>query len=127
MLISQGFNSETGDLATFVENCKRADTTDNTDVTNFSASDKDSDTKRHTKRSKFKEREENGKKRHNKNSSLYCSLHGENKNHTSRECKLIKARAKDKENPKYGKMITRRISKNLNFWREKLTTIGPSI
>ena len=57
MLISQGFNSETGDLATFVENCKRADTTDNIDVTNFSASDKDSDTKRHKKRSKFKEHE----------------------------------------------------------------------
>ena len=43
----------------------------------FYASDEDSDTKRKKKCSKFKEREENGKKCHKKNSSLYCSLHGE--------------------------------------------------
>ena len=58
-------------------------------------------TKIEKKRSKFKEREENGKKRHKKNSSLYCSLHGENKSHTSKECTVLKGRTKDKENTKY--------------------------
>ena len=84
MLILQGFNAETRDLATFVEYCERAKTTDNIAVAKFSASDEDSDTKRHKKRSKFKEREDNGNKHHKKNSTLYCSLHCENKSHTSR-------------------------------------------
>ena len=79
MLISQGFNPETGYMATFVEHWERADTIDNIFVAKFSTSDKNRDTKRKKKCSKFKEHEENGKKRHNKNSSLYCSLHGENK------------------------------------------------
>ena len=38
MLISQGLNPETGDMATFVEHCKRADTTDKIAVAEFSAS-----------------------------------------------------------------------------------------
>ena len=59
MLISQGFNPEPGDLATFVEHCERADTTDNIAVAKFSASDKESDTKGKTERSKFKGHEEN--------------------------------------------------------------------
>ena len=59
MLILQGFNPETGYTETFVEHYKRNDTTDNISVANFSASDEDSDTKRHKKRSnKFKECEE---------------------------------------------------------------------
>ena len=90
MLISQGFNLETGDLAIFVEHCEQAKTTDNIAMDKFSASEEDSNTKRHKKRSKSKECEENGKKRHKKNSSLYCSLHGENKSHTSREWKVLK-------------------------------------
>ena len=80
MLILQGFNPETGYLETFVEHCKLSNTTDNIAVAKFSASDEDSDTKRHKKRSKmFKESEYNGKKHRKKNSSLYCSLHGKKK------------------------------------------------
>ena len=57
-------------------------------------------TPKYTKKSsKFKERKDNGKKNHKKNSSLYCSLHGENKGHTSRECNVVKIRTKDKDNP----------------------------
>ena len=63
MLISKGFNPETGDLETFVENCERAETTDNIYGAKFSASDEDSDTKRKKKRLKFKEQDEHGKKR----------------------------------------------------------------
>ena len=113
MLISQGFNPETGNLATFVEHCERAETTENIAVANISASDKDSDTKRHKKRSKFKEREDNGKKHRKKNYSIYCSLHGENKSHTSRECNVLKKSDKDKDNPKYGNKFPGRSSKNL--------------
>ena len=80
MIISKGFNPETGDLATFVEHSERAETTDNIAMAKFSASDEDSNTTRNKKRSKkTKEREYRGKKHHKdslrKNSSLYCSLH----------------------------------------------------
>ena len=70
MLISQGFNLETGDMATFLEHCKRSETTENIAADKFSYSDKESDTKRQKKCSKFKEREENSKKHRKKNSSL---------------------------------------------------------
>ena len=104
MIILQGFNPETGYLETFVEHCEGAETTNNITVSNFSDSDKDSETKRHKKSyKKFKEHEDNSKKHWKKNSSIYCSLHGENKSHTSRECNVLKKRTKDKENPKYGK------------------------
>ena len=68
MLISQGFNPKKVDLATFVEHCEQDNTTDNIAVAKFSASDKYSDTKINKKRSKFTEREKNGKKLHKKNS-----------------------------------------------------------
>ena len=45
MLISQGFNPETGYLETFVGHCKQAKTTDNTAGAKFSASDEYSNTK----------------------------------------------------------------------------------
>ena len=54
MLITPGFNPETGDLATFVEHWERADTTDKISGANFFASDEDIDTKRKKKRSRFK-------------------------------------------------------------------------
>ena len=57
MLISQGFNTETGDLETFAEHCKRAETTDNITGAKFSASDEESNTKRKKNLSKFKERD----------------------------------------------------------------------
>ena len=47
-----------------MEHCKQSKTTDNVAGAKFSASDEDSDTKRKKKRSKFKERDEHGKKRH---------------------------------------------------------------
>ena len=47
MLILQGFNPETGYLATFSEHYEQAENTDNIAVAKFSASDEQSDTKRH--------------------------------------------------------------------------------
>ena len=93
----------------------------------FYASDENSDTKRHKERSKFKEREEDGDKHRKKNSSLHCSLHGENRTHTSRDCNFLKKRAKDKDNPKYGKISARISSNNLTSCRHKLPTKGPNI
>ena len=43
MLITQGFNPETVYLETFVEHCKRAETTDNIARAKFAASDEDSE------------------------------------------------------------------------------------
>ena len=84
ILIPKGFSPETKYLATFVEHCKWAETTEDIAGAKFDASNEHKDTKRKKKRSKYKERKENGKKSHKKHSSLYCSLHGENKIHTTR-------------------------------------------
>ena len=92
---------------------------DNIAMAKFSASDEDSDTRRHKKRSNLKEREENGKKSRMKNSSLYCSLLGENKSHTSRECNALKKRSKDKDNPKYVEKYYKKNSKGLNLLHTK--------
>ena len=43
----QVFTPETEDLETLVEHCKRSDTTDKITMAKFSASDEESDTKRH--------------------------------------------------------------------------------
>ena len=103
MLISQGFNPETGDFETFVEHYERDVNTNNIFMAKFTASDKDSKTTKNKKRSKkTKECEDSGKKCL-KNPSLYCSLHGENTRHTSRESKVLKARAAEKDKPKYFK------------------------
>ena len=105
MLISQGFNPETGDLETFVEHYKRAETTDNIAGAKFSASDEDSDTKMKKKRLKPKGQDWHGKKIQKQNSKLYCYLHGENTSHTTRECNVLKAKVKEK--PKFYKKDTR--------------------
>ena len=62
MLISQGFNPETGDLETFVENCERAETTDNIAGAKFAASDEETDTKKKKKRLNSKGQDKHGKK-----------------------------------------------------------------
>ena len=56
VLIYQGFNPETGDLETFVEHCKQAETTDNIAGAKFSASDEDSDTKNNKSASSSKDK-----------------------------------------------------------------------
>ena len=76
MLISQGFNPETGDIETFVEHYEWAETTYNITGVKFAASDKDSDTKRNKKRLKSKGQDEHVNKRQKQHSKLYCSLHG---------------------------------------------------
>ena len=59
MLISQGFNPETADLKTFVEHCKRAETTDDIAGAKFAASDEDSEPR---KKKRTKSKDKHGKK-----------------------------------------------------------------
>ena len=128
MLISQGFNPETVYLATLVEHWKRSETTDNITMDKFSASYEDSDTKKHKNHSKkFKEREDNGKKRRKKNSSLYCSLHGEKNGHTSRDCKVPKKRLQIKTSLGMKKNVKITGLRNLISCRHNLPTKNPSM
>ena len=115
MLISQCFNPETKDLETFIEHFEQADTTDNISVAKLSATYEDRYTKIKKRRYKFKEREENGNNCCNKSSSLYFSLHGENKMYTSRECNVLKKRLIDKGNPIYRKTDYKNKFKELNL------------
>ena len=85
MLISQGFNPETADLETFVEHCENAETSDDIAGAKFAASDEESDPR---KKKRTKSKDDNGKKRKNRSTKMYCSLHGENTSHTSRECNV---------------------------------------
>ena len=98
MLIYQGFNPETADLETFVEHCKRAETTDNIAGVKFAASDQDSDPKR---KKRLKSKDKHGKKRQKHHSKLYCCLSGENTSHITRECYVLKEKGKEK--PKFSK------------------------
>ena len=81
-----------------------------------SASDEDIDIKRHKKSSnKFKEREDNSKKYRKKNPHFIAL--GENKSHTSREYKFLKARPKDKDNTEFGKKDYKKKFKELNLFQ----------
>ena len=94
---------------------ERADTTDNISMAKFSDSDEESDTKRHKSVPKSSRSvSATVKKVVKKNSLLYCSLHGQNISHTSRECKFLKATAEKKDKPKYGKIIKKKF-KDLNL------------
>ena len=113
MLISQGFNPETGEKDTSVEHFERAETTDNISGAKFTASDEDSDTKRKKKRLKSKGQDEHGKKRQKQYSKLYCSLNGENTCHTTTECNFLKAKGKEKA--KFSKKDYKRKSRKVNL------------
>ena len=65
---------------------------------------------------KTKEREDSGKKRR-KNTSIYCSLHGENTGHTSREYKFIKASSGEKYKYNYVRRDYKKKFKELNLFQ----------
>ena len=83
ILINQGFNPETSRLETFVGHYERAETTDDIAGAKFAASDKDSEPRR-KKRSKTKS--DCGKKCIKRSTKMYCSLHGDNTSHNSKDC-----------------------------------------
>ena len=88
---------------------------DNIAMAKFSASENDSDTTKNKNRfKKNKEHKNSGKKCCN-NSLLYCSLHEENNGRTSRDFKVLKARASEKYKSKYGKKDYKKRFKKLNL------------
>ena len=114
MLIFQGFNPETANLETFVEHCERAETTDDIAGANFSASDEDSGPR---KKNRTKSKDDHGKKRKKRSTKMYCSLHGDNSRHTSRECNVLKS--KGKENSKFSKRDFKKKSREINLLEKK--------
>ena len=109
MLINQGFNPETSTLETFVEHCERAETTDDISGANFAASDKESN----PRRKKRKTKSDRGKKRIKRSTKMYCSLHGENTSHNSKDWKTLKAKGKAK--PKFSKKDFNKKARELNL------------
>ena len=114
MLISQGFNPETANLETFVEHCKRAETTDDIARAMFAASNEDSEPK---KEKRTKSKDDRGKKLKKRSTKMYCSLHGENTSHTSRECNVLKSKGKEK--PKCSKRDFKKKSREINLLEKK--------
>ena len=110
MLINQGFNTETSTLETFVKHCKRAEITNNISGAKFAASDEESDPRR-KKRTKTKS--DRGKKCIKRSTKMYCSLHGENTIHNSKDCNTLKAKGKAK--PKFSKKDFRKKAREFNL------------
>ena len=50
---------------------------------------------------------------------MYCSLHGENTSHTSRECNFLKSKGKEK--PKISKRDVRKKSRDINLLEKKVS------
>ena len=114
MLISQGFNPETADLTTFVEHCKRAETTDSIASAKIVASDEEHEPK--TKKSR-KSKSDRGKKRTKLSSKKYCTQHGENTTYNTKDCNHLKA--KNKARPKFSKKDFKKRPKEFNLIEKK--------
>ena len=67
------------------------------------------------KRSKYKS--DRGKKRPKRSSKKYCTHHGENTSHTTKECNTLKA--KHKARPKFSKKDFKKRSKEFNRIKKK--------
>ena len=114
MLISQGFNPETANLETFVEQCKHAETTHDISGAKFAASDEDREPR---KKNHTKSEDDHGKKRKKCYTKMYCSLHGDNTSHTSRECNVLKSKGKEK--PKFLKRDFKKKAREINLLEKK--------
>ena len=78
------------------------------------ASDEESEPRR-KKRSKTKS--DRGKKRLKRSTTVYCSLHGENKSHNSKDCNILKAKGKAK--PKFSKKDFKKKAREFNLIEKK--------
>ena len=114
MLIAQGFIPETATIETFIEHCERAETTDDIAGAKFAASDEDSEPR---KKNRTKAKNDHGKKRIKRSTKMYCSLHGDNTSHNSRECNVLKSKGKDK--PKFSKKDFKNKAREFNLTKKK--------
>ena len=110
MLIDQGFNPKSEYLKTFVEHCKRTEKMDDISGAKFAVSNEDSEPR---KKKRPKSKDKHSKKRQKRSTKMYCSLHGENTSHTSRECNFLKAKGKEK--PKFSKKDFKKKTREVNF------------
>ena len=106
--------TETSTLETFVDHCECAETTDNISGTKYAASDEESEPRR-KKRTKTKS--DRGKKRIKRSTKMYCSLHGENTSHNSKDCNTLKSKGKAK--PKFSKRDFKKKSREINLIDKK--------
>ena len=116
MLINQGFNPVTETLATFVQHCERAETTDNIAGAKFLASNEDSEPR---KKGRTKTKNDRGKKSIKRSTKMYCSLHGDNTSHNSKDCNILKSKGKAK--PKFSKNDFKKTAMEFNLI-EKLSS-----
>ena len=127
MLISQDFNSETGDLANFLEHYKRAETMDNISAAKFLPQTR-TVTPRDTKSVPSSRNVRKTVRNVVRKTPHFIALPMVKIKVTPlRSVTFSIKRLKIKTIQNMGKMITRRCSKNLTSWREKLPTKGPSI
>jgi hypothetical protein len=101
MMIAQGFNPETGDLSTFVEHCERAETTEAIDKNFNAASEDEHENRKERKKSKREHEQSDNRKEKNtsrRDKTYYCSVHGDNTSHNTRDCKVFNAAAPARRN-----------------------------
>ena len=114
ILIALGFNPETATLETFFEHCERAETTNDIAGANCAASNEDSEPR---KKKRTKTKNDHGKKRTKCSTKMYCSLHGDNTSHNSRECNVLNSKGKDK--PKFSKRDFKKKARDINLLVKK--------
>ena len=113
MLINQGFNPEASTLATFVKHCERVETTDDIAGAKFAASDEESEPRRKNRKTKSYR----VKKRIKRSTMLYCSIHGENTSHNSKDWNTLKAKGKAKL--KFSKKDFKKKAREFNLIEKK--------
>ena len=114
MLINHSFNPETSTLETFVEHCERKETTDDIAGAKLAASDEESEPRR---KKRTKTRSDRGKKRIKRSTKMYCSLHGDNTSHNSKDCNTLKYKGKSK--PKFSKKDFKKRAREFNLIEKK--------
>ena len=80
----------------------------------IAASDEDSEPRR-KKRTKAKN--DHGKKRIKHYTKMYCSLHGDNTSHNSKDCNVLKSKGKDK--PEFSKRDFKKKAREFNIIEKK--------
>ena len=114
MLINQGFNPETSTLETFVKHCERTETNDDISGAKFAASDEESEPR---SKNRTKTKSDRGKKHIKSSTKMYCSLHGENTSHNSKDCNTLKSKGKAKT--KFSKKDFKKKAREFNLIEKK--------
>ena len=63
-------------------------------------------------KNRTKNKNDHGKKRIKRSTKIYCSLHGDNTSHNSKDCNVLKSKGKDK--PKFSKRDFKKKVREIN-------------